>query len=458
MIMKRYYYILLASFLILLTFSCKKGLLDDKPDKSLLVPESLSDFQSLLDNLNVMNVTPALQNIAADDYYTTDSGWLALITEMEKNSYIWAPAIYENMSDPDWDFPYQQVFYANVVLDGLNNLKQDTATANTYNQIKGSALFYRAYAEYNLALMFADDYDPATAAQEPGIPIRLSSDVNIKSTRGTLAQTYQAIINDLNAAKGLLNVTAAYKSRPCKTAVLALLAKVYLSMGNYSQAQAYASACLKLNGALIDYNTLSTSASKPFPSPLRSVNAEVIYYSSLNAFSFNRAATTLVDTNLYSEYDDNDLRKSIFFKQTSAGYTFKGTYNGDVSFFTGLSTDETYLIKAECEARQNDIQDALSDLNTLLVNRYLTGTYVNYSTTNISELLGKIVLERRKELVGRGIRWYDLKRLNKEPAFATTLTHIIQGQTYVLQPNAELYVFPIPDDELASDGLAQNPR
>lgn len=456
--MKKYFYILLALCMMLISVSCKKGLLDDKPDKSLLIPESLSDFQALLDNLNIMNVTPALQNIAADDYYTTDAGWLALTTQMEKNSYLWQQKIYENTPDPDWNTLYQQVFYANVVLDGLNKLKPDNTSQTTYNQIKGSALFYRSIAEYNLVLMFAADYDSSTATQLPGIPIRTSSDVNIKSSRGTLQQTYDAILNDLNMAEGLLANTAAFKSRPCKMAVYALLAKVNLSMRNYKSAEANATSCLQLSSTLIDYNTLSVSASKPFPSPLSAVNNEVIYYSSLNSFSFNRASTTVVDTNLYKSYDANDLRKTVFFNKGVNGYSFKGTYNGNISFFTGLSTDETYLIKAECEARLNDLNAALQDLNLLLIKRFKNGTYTNYATTDINQALTKIVLERRKELVGRGIRWYDLKRLNKETNFATTLTHIIQGKNYTLLPNSNRYVFPIPDDEIAVDGLEQNPR
>ncbi|OKS86037.1 RagB/SusD family nutrient uptake outer membrane protein [Mucilaginibacter polytrichastri] len=456
--MKRYNY-LLATFLLLLPFmSCKKSFLNEKPDQSLLVPESLSDFQALLDNLSIMNATPALQNVAADDYYTTDNGWMALTSPAEKNSYLWLSDIYEHQTDQDWNVPYKQVFYANVVLDGLDKLTVGSTSQNTYNQVKGSALFYRAFAEYNLVQMFAADYDPATSSQLPGIPVRSSSDVNIKSTRGTIQETYEAIIVDLNNAAPLLSNTATFKSRPCKTAVYALLSKIYLSMRNYSQALGFATACLNLNSSLIDYNTISTSASKPFPPPLTADNKEVIFYATLNSYSFNRAATTYVNTDLYSVYDSNDLRKIAFFKKSGTGYNFKGTYTGNVSYFAGLATDEIYLIRAECEVRLNNLTGALGDLNTLVGLRYVTGSYPNYTTTDPNQALVKVLQERRKELIGRGARWYDLKRLNLEAPFAVTLTRSIKGQTYTLIPNSNRYVFPIPDDEIAANGLTQNPR
>ncbi len=243
--MKNKYKLWITATIILFACSCKKNILDVKSDKSLLVPTTLNDFQALLDNIITMNGTPGLQNLSADDYYTTDGGWQSLLTPMERNSYLWLNTnMYENETAPDWNVPYQQVFYANVVLDGLGAIKVDSTNLNNFNQIKGSALFYRAFAFYNLAQTFAAPYDAKTSGQLPGIPIRLISDVNVRSSRGTLQQTYDQIITDLNEANTLLNKKAAFKSRPCQTAVLALLAKVYLTMENYAMAQSSASACL----------------------------------------------------------------------------------------------------------------------------------------------------------------------------------------------------------------------
>ena len=56
------------------------------------------------------------------------------------------------------------------------------------------------------------------------------------------------------------------------------------------------------------------------------------------------------------------------------------------------------------------------------------------------------------------MRWEDLRRLNKEPRFATTLQRVSKGTTYTLAPNDPKYTFPIPDIEITLSGIPQNPR
>ena len=51
--------------------------------------------------------------------------------------------------------------------------------------------------------------------------------------------------------------------------------------------------------------------------------------------------------------------------------------------------------------------------------------------------------ERRKELMGRGgFRWADLKRLNKDPRFAKTITRTYLNETFSIEPNGARYQFP----------------
>jgi hypothetical protein len=100
---------------------------------------------------------------------------------------------------------------------------------------------------------------------------------------------------------------------------------------------------------------------------------------------------------------------------------------------------------------------AMNDLNTLLMKRWKTGTFIPYTAINATDALSKILTERRKELLMRGIRWSDLRRLNKEPQFAKTLIRVIGGQTYYLYPNDKRYVFPIPLQIIQMTGVPQNP-
>jgi hypothetical protein len=158
-------------------------------------------------------------------------------------------------------------------------------------------------------------------------------------------------------------------------------------------------------------------------------------------------------------YDQNDLRLTYFFRPASSGtgLYFRGSYDSN-NDYSGIATDEIYLIRAECSARAGNLQPALSDLNALLKNRYVTGQFVPLTLTNEDALLRRILLEREKELFFRGLRWTDLRRLNKEAEFMKTVTHVINGVTYTLPPNDKRYALPIPDQEIQLTGIPQNIR
>ena len=64
----------------------------------------------------------------------------------------------------------------------------------------------------------------------------------------------------------------------------------------------------------------------------------------------------------------------------------------------------------------------------------------------VEELLQMILNERRKELVGRGIRWSDLKRLKVEGRFDKVLQRHLNGKEYRLL-DVSLFRLPIPPSE-----------
>lgn len=447
-------------------FSCNKGeFLNEKPNTSLLVPTSLSDFQKLLDNSDNMNISGLLGIVGSDDYYLPNRKvWEALPSVSERNGYIWAKDIYqgtENISD--WAYPYRQVLYANIVLEGLSKLTPNTINQAEYDRIKGQALFIRGHAFFNLAQHFSEAYDVNTAKQVLGVPIRLEADVAVKSVRANLQQTYDQILSDLMQAAFLLpdKIPGVDRNRPYKVAAQALISRIYLCMRNYDMALKYAETTLAFYSKLMSYSTLSTSSTFPIPVD----NPETIY-SCLPNITASRligisriAPNTLVNDELYKSYSANDLRKTIFFTN-SATYNkpvFRATYDGSTRAFSGIATDELYLIKAECQIRIKNYQDGLATLNQLIRTRYVKDTFVDLNAPNKDAALTIVLLERRKELPFRGLRWSDLRRLNKDGA-NITLTRTLDGVVYTLPPNSPLYVMPIPPDEIRLSGLEQNVR
>ncbi|MDP2336861.1 MAG: RagB/SusD family nutrient uptake outer membrane protein, partial [Bacteroidota bacterium] len=226
--------------------SCEKDFLDKKPDKALLIPKRLSEMQALLDNYQLMNRTPGIGFLSSDDFYITDAGYNAFGTPVERNAYIWAKEIEEGTALLDWNVPYQHIFYSNIVLDGLDDLTDEDKNEPGWNNARGTALFFRAYAYFNLLQLFSTPYDPAKAGQLPGVPISVSSKIKQSLIRNSQREGYDLVLKDLLEAADLLPVNQQVKTRPNRTAALALLARTALTMKDYDQAAKYAASSLGL--------------------------------------------------------------------------------------------------------------------------------------------------------------------------------------------------------------------
>lgn len=455
-----HFYLLLA---VLAFFSaCRKDFLDKKPNSSIVVPKALNELQALLENHFVMNVTGGLAQLSSDDYTVPDdAGYQALTDQVTKNAYVWNKDIYAGqVGILDWNSLYKTVFYANNV---LHELDQNTYTdSKARDNLKGWALFSRSFAFYDLVNNFAPVYQAGSAARDLGIPLRTDPGIDYLAPRSTVKESYDRILSDLHEAIGLLNpdVVTANPNRPGKPAAFALLARIYLYTGDYTAAEQCADSCLNSYRKLLDFNKLSLSSI----TPISYVNDETLFYAaqvSTYAELTGVSATVRpysISNELISAYQPvNDLRLSLFFINTNGIYNCKRRYSGANTPFTGLTTSEVYLIKAECLARRNEVTGALGYLNNLLVTRYKTGKYVNATAGSKEEALAKILLERRKELVWRGLRWSDIKRLNREGR-NIVLTRVLNGTTYTLPPNDPRYTFPIPADEIALSGIPQNIR
>lgn len=443
---------------------CNSDFLDAKPSTSIVQPSSLDDFQGLLENSSIY-YSPALPTLSADEYnFISYPVYLSASTTTERNAYIWAKDLFAGETDGgDWSSPFHCIFYSNNVIAGLDKIRDTEKDQTRLNFLQGWAAFNRAFAFYELVSNFSTAYDPATADTDPGIPLKLNPSVDDIQPRASVQQTYDQIIADLFRAGRLINleVPGANRYHPSKTAVHALLARIYLSMRKYDLAELQADSSLQLYSKLIDYNTISPSSAEPFTrtnDELILRKATVLKYS---ATTVNTNSQISINPAILSSYENKDLRRSLYFRTNAStgAVSMKRMYNGATAIkpFTGLATDEVYLIKAECAARRGDLATALSYLNGLLAKRYAAGNFIPVSSSDQQGVLNRVLIERKKELIWRNIRWSDLKRLNKEGA-NITITRELNGITYELSPNSSRYVFPIPDDEISLSGIKQNQR
>lgn len=433
-------------------FSCKK-FLDERSDKSLTIPRSVKELQGLLDRQTMNGGSPFSGEFASDNAYLSYSDWASAIAIVQ-HSYIWDA---NTDLTSQWLSCYNKIFICNVVLDALDDLIDPSATEEDYNRTKGHALLLRAFNFYELSQLFSPPYSSASATLEYGIPLRLKPDIEEKTVRSTVQETYDRIISDLKEAAYLLSTSLTYKTRGSKQAAFALLARTYLVMGDYNNAGQYAESCLAIYDELLNYQTdVPYTANTPFPQPF---NREVLFHS---AISTNTLVLNLkIDSALYDSYEANDIRKAAFFRPNTDGtYRFKTNYAGGsiASSFSGIATDEVYLIRAECYAREGNISKAMEYLNSLLRTRWASGTFIDYTPSTLADALRLVLQERRKELVFRiGLRWSDLRRLNLDANHATIIKRILGDKTYDLQPQDARYTFRIPDVVIQMSGIQQNP-
>lgn len=441
----------------LLCASCADSFLDVKKESSMTVPDKVEDFIGLMDNkIMYTGMATELATYGADEFIVPDGQLFSLTVPLQRNAYIWLEDVYEGQAVSDWDLSYQRILYCNMAMEGLDKLSAQRDTENWRNA-KGMAYFYRAFNFFFLQEEFGQIYHGQTAGVSLGISLRLESDVTLASKRSSVADTYSQIIADLQSALLLLPDRPLIRQRPSKQAVFALLARVYLVLEDYGKALENAQQCIDLGGKLMDYKDFDPSTKAPFPSNVET-NSEMILYTTMQASTLLRTRYS-INPELLALFPENDLRRQLYFQYNADGKVlFRGSYMGVTGTnFTGLALDEINLIKIECLLRLGRSEEAEKILKLYLLTRLADSEIIDYPKEK-EGLLPYVLMERQRQLIFRGLRWMDLRRLNRDPRFAKTLRKQIDGKIYELEPNSKLYIWPIPDDAVVHGGLEQNER
>ena len=449
--MKRISLFTVTIALLLLASSCRE-LLSEKSDLKLSTPATIEDNQALIDSFGFMNADFASSGeTSSDDYYMTDADYNGLYYEQDKRLYTWMP---DHVSRPSsagntWSKGYRAIYIANSV---LHNLQSFHITGATADNVKGQALALRAARYLDAAQIWCPAYRKSSAAADLGLPLRLDPDMNTPTIRSSVQQTYDQILSDLNAALPLLPDQQISKMRISKTAVHGLLARTYLFMGSYDKSLFHSKQALLLQSDLMDFNTINPDVEYT----IADFNKEITFWAGMS-YEYHLIPAKIPQS-IYNLYAVNDLRKEVYFTTDASNQIlFTGYYNNENGPSPAVAVDELYLMAAESYARLNQVSDAMSHLNQLLVTRWKTGTYVHFTAANKEEALAVILAERRKELLIRGLRWPDLKRYNRDGA-NITLTRTVSGQQFVLHPNDLRYAIAIPEEIIEITGIPQNPR
>ena len=442
---------MVIGIVMMLMLGCNQ-FLEEKSDMSLATISSKSDLYALMDYTVVMNQSyvAAVGDIASDDFFILDKQYMGISQLSDRAIYIW-----DRKPLADWYWvSYSRLLNVNTVLEHLDKIQLDQKDRRN---LEGMALFFRAYSYFDLAQIYAPAYNQKTAELVLGPPMKMSTDVNDKPIRLSLKETMNLIIADLKLASDYLtdqNVT--YPTRPNRNAALGLLSRVYLAMGDYEQALATSNRALESYDQLMDYNQIDRDKKYPF----ERFNPEVLFFSIHAAENLSRESVLRIDTVLYDSYTDSDLRKTRFFSKQADGYfAFTGDYSGNSNAqkFNGITTAELWLTKAECEARLGQLTLASKTIKFLTDKRYSSTVAIEPFPAAQDELLKFIYAERRKELLLRGIRWMDLRRLEDKYIGKKEIRRIIEGKIYSIDLNeVKNFTFLFPQKVIEMSDMEQN--
>ncbi|MCX2429445.1 RagB/SusD family nutrient uptake outer membrane protein [Pedobacter sp. GR22-10] len=456
--MKNRYSIILFALAITLA-SCRKYVEIDQ--LSVRTLKYTSDFRNTMNNNSVLEPTYSYPILSGDDIEITDATRQNALGDILGNVYTWAPKYTsESQSDADWDKLYKTIYVCNQVLDGV--LASQDGTEAEKQQIYAEALVHRAYTYLVLVNTYGKQYNAASASTDLGVPLLTTPNLFAKLNRASVADVYKQILNDLRISISRLPAVAAYNVRPAKVSGYAIFAKTYLNMRDFNNAALYADSALALQSGLLD---LKTYENTPVAIPVRLLNPEILFSKISNVVY----PATSLSSDLLTSLGTTDLRyklfsdvRSKFGNQFSTSFTGRASTKYLINEFVinnGPTVPEMMLIKAECLARAGKTADAMSLVNNLRIKRFTTANYVPLTAASAGDALRIVVEEKRREFFGTGMRWFDQKRLNLDNDFAITKNRSFKGVNYTLQPNSNLYLYPVGDKYiLLNPELQQNPR
>ena len=364
-----------------------------------------------------------------------------------------------------WQAAYRIISQANLLLRDIDDFSATDGGA--VNRIKSQALAIRAMAHFDLLRYWAEEYDRNST--KPGIPYITVFDYEQKPGRGTVKETYDHIEADLQQARGLMNsgldktINASGKAYIDIQGVNAIMARVFLYSNLLDSAIKYSTLVI---------NSIPLSTRTNFPNIWTDAStSEVIWSVSFNAgegriadpvyFVPNNRSSYRPNPALITMYDQvNDIRYSSYFQVRSnrlvlSKYLAKAAQvprPDGITNFKAFRTGEMYLIRAEAYARKGGANEvsALADLNTLRATRI--AAFVPGTETGTA-LINAIALERRKELICEGHRWFDLKRTTK------TITRSSCSVFCTLDAANRAWTWPLPIGEINANPniLPQNP-
>jgi hypothetical protein len=381
--------------------------------------------------------------------------------------------------------PAPGILACNIVLEKVPAIKMDE---NLKKRILGEAHFLRGLYYFILVRFFGDI---------PLITVPQHAGDDLQPARTSKDDVYKQIISDLTTAMDTLPTRESYSGpdvgRASKGSATGLLAKVYLTLGDYQKAVELCKEVTALGYKLNpNYADNFSAANKNTAESLFEVQ-----YSGATSYNFfddfNQASWTSTFTGprnsdfvggaygwnqptqeFVDSYEPGDLRKDVTVlypgcpafdsKDYKASYSGTGynlrkflvpksispDYNTSPADFVVLRYADVLLMEAEALNELGQMDASIIPLNEVRERAGLSDKDANGSK---DEMRNIILHERRMELAFEGQRWFDVIRVQNGQVGLDFLHSI--GKVNATQ---KFLLLPIPQVERdANPNLTQNP-
>lgn len=395
---------LLSALLLGSAFVSCDDFLDEMPDNRAEL-DTVDKITSLLVAAYPTDCAIAIHEFASDN--TMDNGsQYDVAQQVQEESYLWEDITDEGNDSPKsyWNECYIRIATANQVLDAISNL----STSEDLSAQKAEALLCRAYCHFLLANTFCMAYNPQTAGNELGLPYSIAPETEVSPTytRGTLAELYQKIDADIEAALPYVkdDLHAAPKYHFTKKSAYAFAARFNLYYQKWAKAEEYATKALGADPAAVmrDWATIAKSGNysdrcNMYRSPSEAANLLMTTAGSSwgywggpyslglrygcnyqQVFAPEIARPGMVGTvmlwgtthaNLYCAGSCWGMQQKLCMSKIYADFEYTDKVNG-IGYrrivTIPFSTNETLLTRAEARLLQNNTDGYLSDINIWL--------------------------------------------------------------------------------------------
>lgn len=390
-------------------------------------------------------------------------GWYrASITEFQ------APLDFTNIEDyMVWRYYYRIIRSANLVIDALGG-NDATPELDENKYLMGQAKALRAHSYFYLTQYFQKKYNPS----EEILPF-YDDPADENGPKVAASQIYDLMISDLNSAIELLDgFDRTAKNQINKYVAEGILAYVYGSTGENWQEVADLTDDVITNGGfpimsreevLGGFNDVNTPGWMWGVDLTTDIGLDLVsWWGQIDYFSYSYAGYgdyKAIDSGLYSEIPDDDVRKGQFMDDPSSSNYLQpwnkfydparvpaGANTVTTDDYIYMRVAEIYLLNAEASAHLGNDAQAQTMLKALLDKRVDDSSYVD--DLGGQDLLDEIYLQTRIELWGEGKSYLAMKR-NK-----ATIVRGDNHLSFVGEPipyDDERLTFEIPESEIQNN-------